>query len=106
MDLEDLHWYTQRKHLLILISGGVIWNNLMQAKEKRECVTYLFIWHYWAKCLIRRYHAVGDDGARWGRQTGEKAHGVTAVHNQSLFLCHLAQVMHHEAELHPHKCKT
>lgn len=34
MDLEDLHWYTQRKHLLILISGGVIWNNLMQAKEK------------------------------------------------------------------------
>lgn len=45
------------------------------------------------------YHAVGDDGARRGRQAGEQAHGVSAVHDQSLLLGHLTQVVHHEAEL-------
>lgn len=52
--------------------------------------------------MLGSHHAVGDDGARWGRQAGEQAHGMAAVHDQSLFLCHLTQVMHHQAKLHPH----
>lgn len=49
-----------------------------------------------------RYHAVGEDGARRGRQAGEQAHGMAAVQDQRLLLAHLAQVVHRQAELHPH----
>lgn len=52
--------------------------------------------------MLVPYHAVGDDGARRGRQTGEQAQGMAAVHDQRLFLAHLAQVVHHQAELHRH----
>lgn len=49
------------------------------------------------------YHAVGDDGAWWWWQAWEQTHGMTTVHDQSLFLCHLTQVTHHQAELHTHR---
>lgn len=48
------------------------------------------------------YHAIGDDGARGGRQTGEQAHGMAAVHDQRLLFAHLAEVVHHQPELHRH----
>ena len=45
--------------------------------------------------VLGSYHAVGDDGAGGGGQAGEQPHGMAAVHDQSLFLRHLTQVMHH-----------
>lgn len=54
------------------------------------------------RSTLVRYHAIGDDGARGGRQTGEQAHGMATVHDQRLFFAHLAQVVHHQPELHRH----
>lgn len=34
--LKNSHGYTQCKHLLILIFGGVVWNNLIEAKEEKK----------------------------------------------------------------------
>ena len=51
------------------------------------------------KLLNTKYHSIGDDNS-WGRGVAWKqSQWMTRIYDQSLVLCHLGQVMHHQPEL-------
>ena len=52
-------------------------------------------------------HAVGHHDARRTRMRGEQTEGMTGIHDESLLVGHLAEVLHHEAILCPvHENRT